>query len=91
MTAEKFKNHQGFDLANFEDRRYSLSDVHTYKILKSERYGTFKENTSRTFNIPPEQVRFWAFANRQNKTVWPDTPISESYFNSSNIIYNFLI
>ena len=80
MTAEKFKNHQGFDLANF-NRKYPFSDVYTYKILKNEKYGTFKENT-----IPPEQVRFWAFANRQNKTVRPDTPIPESYFNSSNFL-----
>ena len=86
MTAEKFKKHQGFDLANFDDRQYPLSDVHTFKILKSETYGAFKEKISRNFNIPPEQVRFWVIVNRQNKTVRPDTPISESYANNSNKI-----
>jgi len=78
VTAEKFKIHQGFDLANFEDRQYPLSDVHVFKILKSETYGAFKEKISRNFNIPPEQVRFWVLVNRQNKTVRPDTPISEN-------------
>ncbi|RIA93959.1 ubiquitin carboxyl-terminal hydrolase 5 [Glomus cerebriforme] len=83
VTAEKFKNHQGFDLANFEDRQYPISDVHVFKTLKSETYGVFKEDVSRKFNIPSEQVRFWVLVNRQNKTVRPDAPIPENYFNIS--------
>ncbi|RGB42735.1 ubiquitin carboxyl-terminal hydrolase 5 [Rhizophagus diaphanus] len=83
VTAEKFKIHQGFDLANFDDRQYPLSDVFTYKILKSDTYGTFKEHVSRSFNIPTEQVRFWVLVNRQNKTVRPDAPISDAQTNTS--------
>ena len=86
MTAEKFRVHQGFDLANFDDRQYPLSEVITYKILKSDTYGSFKEHVSRSFNIPTEQVRFWVLVNRQNKTVRPDAPISENLINTSNII-----
>jgi ubiquitin carboxyl-terminal hydrolase 7 len=89
VTAEKFKVHQGFDLANFDDRQYPLSEVYTYKILKSDTYGTFKDNISRSFNIPPEQVRFWVLVNRQNKTVRPDAPIAENSINTSNIILIF--
>ncbi|POG66834.1 ubiquitin carboxyl-terminal hydrolase 5 [Rhizophagus irregularis DAOM 181602=DAOM 197198] len=83
VTAEKFKVHQGFDLANFDDRQYPLSDVYVYKILKSDTYRSFKEIVSRIFNIPPEQVRFWIFVNRQNKTIRLDAPISESYIDTS--------
>ncbi|CAB4447002.1 unnamed protein product [Rhizophagus irregularis] len=83
VTAEKFKVHQGFDLANFDDRQYPLSDVYVYRILKSDTYRSFKEFVSRNFNIPPEQVRFWIFKNRQNKTIRPDAPISESYIDTS--------
>lgn len=83
MTTEKFRNHQGFDLANFDDRQYPLSDVHTYNILKSETYGDFKENISCDFNIPSEQIRLWILVNRQNKTIRPDTPIPESCFDIS--------
>jgi ubiquitin carboxyl-terminal hydrolase 7 len=88
VTAEKFKKHQGFDLANFEDRQYPLSDVDAYKILKSETYGAFKEKISRTFNFPPEQVRFWVLVNRQNKTVRPDTPIPDTLSNTSNVNFH---
>ncbi|GES93025.1 cysteine proteinase [Rhizophagus clarus] len=83
VTAERFKVHQGFDLANFDDRHYPLSEVYSYKILKTETYGAFKDNISRTFNILPQQVRFWVFVYRQNKTVRPDAPIPETYTNTS--------
>ncbi|GBB99174.1 hypothetical protein RclHR1_03440007 [Rhizophagus clarus] len=82
VTTEKFNKHQGFDLVNF-DHQFLFYDVYTYKILKSETYGVFKEKISRTFNVPSEQVRFWILVNRQNKTIRPDTPIPESYINTS--------
>ncbi|CAB4475303.1 unnamed protein product [Rhizophagus irregularis] len=83
VTAEKFKVHQGFDLANFDDRQYPLSDVHVYRILKSDTYGILKELVSQNFNIPSEQVRLWVLVMRQNKTVRPDAPISDSLINIS--------
>jgi hypothetical protein len=79
VTAEKFKDYQGFDFVNFDD-------VQSYKIRKSEMYEVFKENISQTFNIPPKKIRFWVFINRQNKTVRPDAPIKESFMHLSNII-----
>jgi len=68
-------------------------NLHTYKILKSEKFGVFKENITRTFNIPSERVQFWIFDYRQNRTIRPDAPILESNFNTSNqiIIFNFSI
>jgi len=86
VTAETFKNHQGFDLANFDDRQYPLSNVNSYKILKTDTYGVFKGNISRAFNIPPEQIRFWVLVNRQNMTVRPDAPIPEAYENASQYL-----
>ncbi|CAJ0826531.1 7121_t:CDS:2, partial [Entrophospora sp. SA101] len=40
----------------------------------------------------PEQIHFWAFGPRQNKTVRPDILISSDYFNLSQvyILQNFL-
>jgi hypothetical protein len=84
-----FNNYQGFDLANFNNYQYPLSEVHTYKILKSETYGVFKENISQDFNIPSDQLRLWILVNRQNKTIRPDCPIPESYSNISNNKFDF--
>ena len=88
MSAETFKTHQGFDLANFDDRQYPLSNVNSYKILKTDTYGAFKVNISRAFNIHPDQTRFWVLVNRQNKTVRPDAHISEAYDNTSQYLIN---
>lgn len=83
MTAEKFRNHQGFDLANFDDHQYPLSEVHKYTIEKNETYSVLKENISRDFNIPSEQIRLWVLVNRQNKTIRPGSPIPDSYIHTS--------
>ncbi|PKY58434.1 hypothetical protein RhiirA4_550053 [Rhizophagus irregularis] len=83
VTAEKFKVHQGFDLANFDDRQYPLSDVHVFRILKSDTFGFLKELVSRNFNIPSERVRLWVLVHRLNATVRPDAPISDFLINIS--------
>ncbi|CAB4397745.1 unnamed protein product [Rhizophagus irregularis] len=82
VTAEKFKNYQGFDLANF-DYHSLFFDVYTYKIQKTKTYDVFKKDISQIFNIPSKQIRFWVLVKRINKTIRPDTPIPESYFNKS--------
>lgn len=85
MTAEKFKNHQGFDLVDFNiSCQDTLSGVYLYKIPKRETYGVFKENISRRFNVPPEQVQFWVLIDRQNKTIRAHIPMTESFFKTSN-------
>ncbi|CAG8488525.1 10217_t:CDS:10 [Acaulospora colombiana] len=83
VTAETFRSHQGFDLANFDDRQYPLSEVPHFKVLKSDTYGAFKEMVAKKFEIPVEQIRFWVLVNRQNKTVRPDAPISENFIGST--------
>jgi ubiquitin carboxyl-terminal hydrolase 7 len=94
VTAEIFKKHQGFDIANFDNYQYPLSEIHTFKILKSETYDTFKEKISQTFIIPPEKIQFWGFEGRQNRTIRPQTFIQETHANTSNtyfFVFNFLI
>jgi hypothetical protein len=63
--------------------------VYIHKILKNEKYGTFKEKISQTFNILPERVRFWILIKRPNKTIRPDFLIPESYFDISKLYFAF--
>ncbi|CAG8491983.1 14575_t:CDS:10, partial [Cetraspora pellucida] len=79
VTLTTFARHQGFDLANFDDQQYPLSDVLQLKVLKSDAYGIFKARVAHHFEISADQVRFWVFANRENKTVRPETPIPDYY------------
>ncbi|RIB20287.1 ICP0-binding domain of ubiquitin-specific protease 7-domain-containing protein [Gigaspora rosea] len=80
VTPETFARHQGFDLANFDDQRYQLSEIPQFNVLKSETYKTFKTMTALKFGYRAEQIRFWVFVNRQNKTVRPDTLIIDNFF-----------
>ncbi|CAG8748179.1 27881_t:CDS:2, partial [Gigaspora margarita] len=79
VTPNTFSRHQGFDLANFHDRQYSLSDVPQFMVLKSETYGNFKSIAAKLLGYPAEQIRFWVLVNRQNKTARPYTPIIDNF------------
>ncbi|CAG8484431.1 10701_t:CDS:10 [Gigaspora margarita] len=79
VTPAIFECYQGFDLVNFDNQLYPLSNVPLFKILKTETYEIFKTMVAHKFEIPVEQIRFWIFVNRQNKTIRPDDPITDDY------------
>ncbi|CAG8626557.1 6372_t:CDS:10, partial [Cetraspora pellucida] len=79
LTLATFEHHQGFDLANIDDQQYPLSEFPQFKVLKSETYSAFKVAIAHKFGIPVEQMRFWVFVHRQNKTIRPDTPIPDDF------------
>ena len=78
ITDETFAQHEGFDLATFDEKNWPASDLPSFRILKQETYNTFKSRVAQHFNYPENQVRLWVLVNRQNKTVRPDTPIPEN-------------
>jgi len=80
ISDKSFKNHQGFDLANFDDRHPSTEVTHL-RVLKAEPYQAFRQKLAEQRDIPPERMRLWVLVNRQNKTVRPDAPIPETYNN----------
>ncbi|EKM55554.1 uncharacterized protein PHACADRAFT_256265 [Phanerochaete carnosa HHB-10118-sp] len=78
ITDETFAQHEGFDLASFDERSWPASDLPTFRVLKNETYSTFKARVAQHFNYPENQIRLWVLVNRQNKTVRPDTHIPEN-------------
>ena len=78
ITDESFQQHQGFDLASFDDKNWPPSELQNFRILKSESYLTFKSRVAQHFNYPESQIRLWVLVNRQNKTVRPDTHVPEN-------------
>ncbi|RIB10405.1 ICP0-binding domain of ubiquitin-specific protease 7-domain-containing protein [Gigaspora rosea] len=79
VTPAIFECYQGFDIVNFDNRQYPLSNVPLFKVLKNETYEAFKTMVAHKFEIPAEQIRFWIFINRQNKTIRPYVPITDDY------------
>ncbi|KAF0434881.1 cysteine proteinase [Gigaspora margarita] len=75
VTPAIFERYQGFDLINFYDQQYPLSEVPQIKVLKSETYEAFETMVAQKFGFPVEQIRLWVLVNRQNRTIRPDVPI----------------
>ncbi|KAH8833816.1 hypothetical protein DL96DRAFT_465037 [Flagelloscypha sp. PMI_526] len=78
ITDETFSQHEGFDLASFDDKNWPASEVPSFRVLKQETYHVFKGRVAEHFGLPANQIRLWVLVNRQNKTVRPDTPIPEN-------------
>ncbi|EIM90130.1 ubiquitin carboxyl-terminal hydrolase 5 [Stereum hirsutum FP-91666 SS1] len=78
ITDDTFTQHEGFDLASFDEKNWPPSELPTFRVLKQEPYSTFKTRVAQHFNYPENQIRLWVLVNRQNKTVRPDAPIPEN-------------
>ncbi|CCA77798.1 probable ubiquitin-specific processing protease 21 [Serendipita indica DSM 11827] len=77
ITDQSFQQHQGFDLATFEDKNWPASEVPTFRVLKQETFVKFKARVAQSVNIPPDRIRLWVLVGRQNKTVRPDVPVPD--------------
>ena len=77
ITDQTFQQHQGFDLASFDDKNVPQSDLPIFRVLKNETYKTFKARVAAHFKYPEACFRLWVLVNRQNKTVRPDIPIED--------------
>lgn len=78
ITDDTFSQHEGFDLATFDEKNWPPSDLPTFRVLKQETYSIFKSRVAKHFNCPENMIRLWVLVNRQNKTVRPDTHIPEN-------------
>lgn len=78
ITDETFQQHQGFDLATFDEKNWPPTELPTFRVLKTEPYLKFKSRVAEHFQRNENQIRLWVLVNRQNKTVRPDTHIPET-------------
>ncbi|KAL1922126.1 uncharacterized protein VTP21DRAFT_10768 [Calcarisporiella thermophila] len=78
VTDEIAQHHQGFDLVNFDDKRYPLTDVATFRVARNDTTKTFKRNVAEHFKVSADRSRFWVMVYRQNKTIRPDVLISDA-------------
>ncbi|TPX31523.1 hypothetical protein SmJEL517_g05139 [Synchytrium microbalum] len=83
LTDTDARNHDAFDLCNFDDKSHALSNLTTHKVRKDEIFSKFKALLCHQMNLAPEQVRLWTMVGRQNKTVRPDAPIAETEYDKT--------
>ncbi|GAA6050111.1 hypothetical protein JCM3770_001378 [Rhodotorula araucariae] len=77
ITEDTFRQHQGFDLATFDDRTVPATELPTYRVAKAQPYLEFRAQVAKDHGYDPNDVRLWVLVNRQNKTVRPDAPVSD--------------
>ncbi|KWU45004.1 ubiquitin carboxyl-terminal hydrolase 5 [Rhodotorula sp. JG-1b] len=77
ITQETFNQHQGFDLATFDDRTMPATQLPTYRVPKAQPYLDFRSQIAHANKMDPNSIRLWVLVNRQNKTVRPDAPIND--------------
>jgi ubiquitin carboxyl-terminal hydrolase 7 len=82
ITDETFSRHEGFDLANFDEKDWQPA-LPIFRVRKSELYSVFKIHVAEHFGLTDNLIRLWVLVYRQNKTVRPDTPIPENESNLS--------
>ncbi|GAA5896538.1 hypothetical protein JCM6882_005722 [Rhodosporidiobolus microsporus] len=77
ITDQTFSQHQGFDLATFDDRTVPSTELPTYRVPKAQPYLEFRAQVAKDNGVDPNDIRLWVLVNRQNKTVRPDAPVSD--------------
>ncbi|KAI9707767.1 MAG: hypothetical protein M1836_000729 [Candelina mexicana] len=78
VTDDSFKAHQGFDLATWDIGTDNAAAPKSYRLLKTTTVGECTKVISDDIGKDPNRIRLWVMVNRQNKTVRPDQPLSET-------------
>ena len=73
-----YARHEGFDLAVFNEKGLSASDLPTFHVLKQETYSVLKSRVAERLCYSESQMRLWVLVDRQNKTVRPGMHIPEN-------------
>ncbi|KAJ3333525.1 hypothetical protein HDU76_007055 [Blyttiomyces sp. JEL0837] len=78
LVDDLIKDHQGFDLCNFDDKTMPLTPVPVYKMKKEDTLSTLRTTLAEKYAIEAERIRLWTMIGRQNRTIRPDCPLTES-------------
>ena len=74
VTPTSFRNHSGTELAAWDLQSGSNAAApESFKILKSSNLSQVVSTVAEELKLNPKLIRFWAMVNRQNKTVRPES------------------
>ena len=93
VTDRSFREHQDFDLAMFDDKKYDVTpDVHVLKVPKTEKIINIKQQLAEHFNLNNNNSKFrlWTIVQRTNKTVRVEAPLTPSDEKQSKCLFFFI-
>ncbi|KAJ3075107.1 hypothetical protein HDU98_009176 [Podochytrium sp. JEL0797] len=70
--------HRGFDLCNFDHKAYPLTPVQQKRLRKEVTLAQLKEEVAQEIGVDVGRLCVWVMVGRQNKTVRPDTLLTEA-------------
>lgn len=80
ITEDTFKLHGGTDLTVFEQsHEVDPAAARAYRLLKKSTISELAATVGKDIGQDPKRLRFWCMVNRQNKTIRPDVPITDSF------------
>lgn len=78
-TDESFEANTGFDFVRLDDRlRVEDTHVQALRVRKDQTYGEFMQELAENTGVQLGHFRLWLLVNRQNRTIRPDQPLSDS-------------
>jgi ubiquitin carboxyl-terminal hydrolase 7 len=80
ITDDTYRAYGGTDLTLF-DQSHDIdpSAPRYYRFLRKSTVKDLAEKVGEDTGVDPRRLRFWCMVNRQNKTIRPDTPITEPH------------
>ncbi|KAL3422872.1 ubiquitin carboxyl-terminal hydrolase [Phlyctema vagabunda] len=81
ITEDTFQSHGGTDLTVWDQTHDNdPAAARHYRLLKKSTIQDLAATVGKDIQQDPKKLRFWCMVNRQNKTIRPDTPISDTAF-----------
>ncbi|OBT71105.1 hypothetical protein VF21_09514 [Pseudogymnoascus sp. 05NY08] len=77
ISDETFQNHHGLDLSTAISSPTDLASPRVYNILGAATLAEFTLKIAAEKGLKSKRTRFWFMANRQNKTIRPESPLED--------------
>ncbi|KAH7323922.1 ubiquitin carboxyl-terminal hydrolase-like protein [Rhexocercosporidium sp. MPI-PUGE-AT-0058] len=78
ITDDTFREHGGTDLTYFDrSPNDDPAAARVYRYLRKSNVAELAKTIGEDTGVDPRRIRLWGMVNRQNKTVRPDTPLTD--------------
>ncbi|KAH6707477.1 ubiquitin carboxyl-terminal hydrolase-like protein [Leptodontidium sp. MPI-SDFR-AT-0119] len=78
ITDDTFREHGGTDLTYFDrSPNDDPAAARVYRYLRKSNVADLAKTIAEDTGVDPRRIRLWGMVNRQNKTVRPDSPLTD--------------
>lgn len=78
VTDDTYRAHSGTDLTTFDDSETNPAAARNYRVLRTSTLQDLTARVAEDIGEDSRKIRFWCMVNRQNKTIRPDQPLTDT-------------